>query len=447
MTVVANGLGNPHNMVIGPDGYLWLTEQRAKRIIRVHPKTGTKSVAVEIADAVHSAPGGHDTQDGVLGLALHPDLLKGKGRDFVYVSFTYETGEGGEFPNRTAIRRYSYDVQTQTLGAPVDIIKGLPSAHDHQGARLLVGPDGKLYYSLGDQGANQLDSLCIPNLAQVMPTPEVIRAGDWRHYAGKILRLNPDGSIPADNPVIHGVRSHIFALGFRNPQGMAFSPDGKLFATDHGPNSDDELNLVLAGKNYGWPYVAGKRDNSGYAYVDYSAAKNGCVKGMDPALNGTKAPAGVPVQAETDWSDPDYVEPLETFFTVGNSYNFKDPLCAAGGLYYICWPTIAPSSLAYYAGGPAGVPGWKDSILITSLKRGVLYLAKLDPKTGAPLADAQPIFRTLNRYREVVVSQDGGTIFVATDLESAGIGTSEKGDAAFNFDNPGSILAFRYAPQ
>lgn len=369
--------------------------------------------------------------------------MKGRGRDYVYVSLTYATGEGGEFPNRTAIRRYTYDAKTQKLGAALDIIKGLPSSHDHQSARLLFGRDQKLYYSIGDQGRNQLDYLCKLNQAQVLPTGAEVKAGNWKHYMGKILRLNLDGSIPADNPTIYGVKSHVYAWGIRNTQGMVFSPAGRLFATDQGPNTDDELNLMLPGRNYGWPNVAGRKDDAGYAYANYSAAKGGCQNDMDTGQNGLKPPAGVPVTRESEWSDPDFVAPLKTFFSVASTFNFNDPVCADKDLYYICWPTIAPSSVTYYRGGKEGVPGWENSLLITSLKRGLIYRVQLDPSGTLPLGDAQPLFRSVNRYRDLVVSPDGSTLYVATDASH--LGTTDAGNAAFKLDNPGSIIAFKYS--
>jgi PQQ-dependent dehydrogenase (s-GDH family) len=444
MRVVATGLGHPHNMVLGPDGKLWLTELSARRIVRVDPATGKLDVLAEVSDAVHSKDDtGDDKQDGLLGIALHPDLLKGKGHDYVYVSLSYASGQGGPFPNNTAIRRYTYDRRTGKLGAPLDLLKGMPSAHDHQSARLLYGPDGKLYYSIGDQGANQLEYLCRANEAQVLPTAEEVKAADWQHYKGKILRLNVDGSIPSDNPVIHGVRSHVYAWGIRNTQGMAFSPTGKLFATDHGPNADDELNLLLPGRNYGWPYVAGRKDDAGYAYANFSAAQGGCAGLKDPSRNGLDVPSGVPVTKESSWSDPDFVEPLKTFFTVGNDYSYNNPVCKDNDLYFICWPTIAPSSVTFYKGGKAAVPGWAHSLLIASLKRGLVYRVQLDPTDSLPVGDAQAILRTQNRYREVVVSADGSTVYVATDPTH--LGTTDAGTAAFKLDNPGAILAFKYS--
>lgn len=221
-------------MLMGPDGYLWLTEQVSRKVTRVNPKTGEMQVALSIPDAVHTqSANGHHEQDGLLGIALHPDLLKNKGHNYVYVSLTYAGGDSKAFPNRTVIRRYTFDAKTHTLGNGTDLIKGLPSARDHQSARLLFGPDNKLYYSVGDQGANQLTYLCEQNKAQVLPTAAEVGKRDWLHYAGKILRLNLDGSIPEDNPVINGVKSHVYAYGIRNTQGMVFVGD-KLFATDQG---------------------------------------------------------------------------------------------------------------------------------------------------------------------------------------------------------------------
>ena len=446
MKVVATGLANPHNMVLGPDGYLWLTEQKSKEISRVNPETGEIVVAVRIADAVHTPA----TQDGVLGIALHPDLLKGKGADYVYVSMTYAAGNPEPFPNATLIRRYTFDAKTQLLSSPVDIIKGLPSSHDHQSARLLVGPDRKLYYSIGDQGANQLAYLCIPNEAQALPSADEVRNSDWRHYKGKILRLNLDGSVPDDNPTIHGVRSHVYAWGIRNTQGMAFSSGGKLFSVNHGPNSDDTLNLIVAGGNYGWPNVLGFRNDATYAFADFSAAKGGCSQLKDPALNGTEVPPQVPVTRQSSFHDPNYVAPLKTLFSLDGvevKDAFRNPICAEGELYYMCWPTIAPSSVAYYEGGSDRIPGWEHSLLVASLKRGLLFRVRLDPSDSVPIGEAEPMFRSLNRYRDILFSTDGRTIYVATDTEGYGLAANKSGSAAFKLQNPGSILAFTYKPK
>jgi len=227
---------------------------------------------------------------------------------------------------------------------------------------------------------------------------------------------------------------------------MAFSPDGKLFTVNHGPNSDDTVNLVVAGANLGWPNVLGFRNDQTYAYANFSAAKD-CPTLKDPAENGTKVPPNVPVTRQSDFHDFDYVAPLKTLFAADPEKldtEFHNPVCADGHLYYICWPTIAPSSVAYYGHFGSGVPGWNHSLLVSSLKRGVLYRVRLDPTESATLGDAEPMFYSLNRYREIVVSRDGRTLYVATDAEGYGLATNDAGSAAFKFDNPGSILAFTY---
>ena len=99
-----------------------------------------------------------------------------------------------------------------------------------------------------------------------------MQAQDWSSYWGKILRIDLDGGIPSDNPAINGVRSHIYSYGHRNQLGLAFAPGGLLYESEHGPSSDDEVNLILPGRNYGWPHVAGHRDDKAYTYANWSAS-------------------------------------------------------------------------------------------------------------------------------------------------------------------------------
>lgn len=105
--------------------------------------------------------------------------------------------------------------------------------------------------------------------SQRTATAQEVAKKDFSSYPGSTLRLNTDGSIPKDNPVINGVRSHIYTYGHRNAQGLVFV-ENNLFSTEHGPSSDDELNLLEVGGNYGWPNVAGYKDNLAYEYVNNS---------------------------------------------------------------------------------------------------------------------------------------------------------------------------------
>ncbi|GHB69719.1 quinoprotein glucose dehydrogenase [Streptomyces viridiviolaceus] len=431
--VVATGLGNPYEIVWGPDGFLWVTEKSGRKVTRVNPRTGAKSTVLDLTQkAVHTMGG----QDGVLGLALHPDLLKNKGRDYVYVSYTYDSNTSdAEVDQRLRIDRYTYDSKTGQLGRPKNLISGLASGTDHQSARLRYGPDGKLYYTIGDQGANQLQHFCEPNRAQWLPTEEQIEAKDWIAYRGKTLRLNPeDGSIPADNPVLNGVRSHVWAYGFRNAQGLDFGSDGTLYNGDQGPKTDDEVNVLTKGANYGWPHVAGYRDDKAYAFHEWSAsAPTPCA---DLTFSDLEVPESVPQQKETDWQGR-FTEPIRTFGTVDTGYDFADPKC--GELVYICWPSLANSSITYYP-ETGGITGLRNSLLMTTLKDGSVYRLKLTDD-GQKVTEATPLWKAQNRYRDIALSPDGKSVYVATDSE--GNVRDRNGAPTTELENPGSILVFR----
>lgn len=426
--VVIEGLDSPWDMVWGPDDQIWVTERQGKRITSINPKTGDHNVLVTLED-VYVGP----QHEGVLGLALDPDLGKAESKNHVYVAHTYMDGK----KEYARIVRLRHDPKTNKLVEPTVILSGLPAGDDHNGGRLRFGPDGKLYYSIGEQGHNQGKNFCKPIEAQRLPTGKEVADKNWSAaYPGKVIRLNTDGSIPSDNPVLNGVRSHVYTYGHRNPQGLVFVGT-QLFSSEHGPSTDDEINLLQAGGNYGWPHVAGFRDDQAYVYGNWSQAPD-C---MSLKYDANKIPASVPQQKETDWTAENFHEPLRTFYTVPNGYNFNDPRC--DGLSYLCWATIAPSSITHYpADGP--IRPWEGSLLVTSLKNGALYQLPMDGDTHVQ-GDAAKYFHTQNRYRVALVSHDGKTIYIATD--KAGNVMDENGKPASKMANPGAILAFRYAPQ
>ena len=435
--IVTTGLENPFQIVWGPDDDLWVAERTAGRITRVDPSSGSKTPAIVIRDLLTDGP------SGLLGMALDPELLKGTNHDFVYAAYTYDAdADPAAIRRRMKIVRFTYDPRAHVLGGAAEILAGLPAGTDHQGGRLVVGPDRKLYFSIGDLGANQLANYCKPDRSQNIPTAAQVQARDWSLYEGKILRVNPDGSVPPDNPVIAGVSSHIYSYGHRNPQGLVFAPDGKLYESEHGPNTDDEVNLIRAGGNYGWPHVAGYRDDQSYAYANWSASKDvPCA-----SLTFTAYPAvppSVPLQKETEWNHPDFTPPLQTFHTVPTGYDFKNPKCAERELYYQCWPTVAPSSLAVYS-STNGIPGWDHSLLMPSLKHGTIYRIQLNPSGTAVVGepDENELFKTVNRYRDVAVRPDGLALFIATDV--SGNTQDDSGKPAATVTNPGAILEFRY---
>ncbi len=219
----------------------------------------------------------------------------------------------------------------RALVDPVDVLSGLPTHDDHVGGRIAVGPDRKLYLTIGDGGANFGGNRCMVNHAQTLPTAAQVSAKNWVAYQGKILRIDLDGGIPSDNPTVGGVRSHIFSVGHRNPLGIAFGPGGRLYESEHGPSSDDEVNLIESGRNYGWPNVAGHKDDKAYTYANWSASSPQPCASL-PAGNANAAiPPSVPQQTESSFANPLFTPPLQTFFTVDNGWDFRQGATMAPG--------------------------------------------------------------------------------------------------------------------
>lgn len=441
-SVLTTGLAGPWELTWGPDGMLWVSERTGKRITRVNPANGERTVAITINEV--SAPG---AQDGLLGMALHPDLLKGTGNDYVYVAYSYvdqAKGPNPEFPDArspyrflyTKIVRLTYDPANGTLSNPVNLIAGMPAGNDHQAGRLKIGPDGKLYMTKGDQGNDQLGNYCTPIQAQRLPTQQEMAASNYISYVGKTLRLNLDGSIPADNPAIDGVRSHVFTYGHRNPQGIGFGPDGTLYSSEQGPKTDDEVNVLKAGSNYGWPHVAGLKDGKAYEYARWAESSTPCAQ---LRFSDIAIPASVPREPESAFTKP-FVEPIATMFTVPTGYNFQDPACR--GNDFICWPTVGASSIEYYASKPGGIPGWDRVLLVTALKRGSLYVVPLAPDGQTVSGPFSRYFQSDNRYRDIAVSPDGKTLYIATDPD--GQAEAMAGGTTRQMQDRGAILAFTY---
>jgi len=419
MRVIATGFEDPWEVTWGPDDRLWITERTGKRVVRVDPRDGSRRTAVRI-DEVQQKLG----QDGLLGLALHPDFLRGT--NYVYVMYTYDADPGAGELRRSKISRYTFDPGSQLLLDPVDILTGIPHGPDHGASRITFGPDGKLYASTGDQGSNFLAEICDPNRAQILPTAQQIEAGDWSNYEGKILRIEQDGSIPDDNPVLAGVRSHVFTYGHRNPQGLAFGPDGRLYAAEHGQDTDDEVNVIEAGRNYGWPLIAGYQDDAYYAYANWSeSAPTPCSELQYERV----APVSVPLIRESEVRLRDFAPPLMTFFTVPSTF---DPAESGNA-------TAALTGLDVYS-SPT-IPGWDPSLLVASMVSGVVFRIPLDPVPERPLT----YFKSQNRYRDLAIAPDGLRIYAVTTpygrtLNAAGVLTG-------TLENPGALLEFTYVGQ
>lgn len=212
---VATGLELPWSMVRVGDSVL-VSERDSGRIVEVTPDREVRAVAT--VAGVHVGGEG-----GLLGLAVDPDATH---------LYAYSTGEDGNRVQRFALSGAPGRV---ALSGPVDIVTGIPSASNHNGGRIAFGPDGTLYVTTGDAGDRDA-------------------AQDVGSLAGKILRVDADGGIPPDNP-FRG--SPVYSYGHRNPQGIAWAPDGRMFASEFGQDTWDELNEITPGDNYGWPVVEG----------------------------------------------------------------------------------------------------------------------------------------------------------------------------------------------
>jgi glucose/arabinose dehydrogenase len=210
---VATGLEAPWDVVFDGDRAL-VTERDSGRILALDGGGGTSEVLRLDVD-----PSG---EGGLLGLVADPS---GEG---LYAYLT--TGQD----NRV--------VRIGADGATAPVLTGIPSGRIHNGGRIAFGPDGHLYVATGDAGT--------PALSQ-----------DPGSLAGKILRVSPDGTVPDDNPT---EGSPVYALGLRNPQGLAWTADGALYATEFGPDRDDEVNRIEPGANYGWPDVTGQAGVDGF---------------------------------------------------------------------------------------------------------------------------------------------------------------------------------------
>jgi glucose/arabinose dehydrogenase len=229
---VARNLEIPWSIVFAPDGRVFVTERPGRVRVLVDGKLRPEPM-IEIGEVRHIGEG------GLMGLAIDPSFGSNK---FVYVAYTYQGREG--LGNRVV--RYKED--SGKLVSPVVIVDSLPGARFHDGCRLRFGPDGKLYVTTGDATQRTL-------------------AQEMKSLAGKILRVNADGSVPSDNPF---PGSPVYSLGHRNAQGIDWHPVTKLlFCTEHGPSGfdgpggGDEVNLVEVGNNYGWPVIHHRESKDG----------------------------------------------------------------------------------------------------------------------------------------------------------------------------------------
>ncbi|MFI1869333.1 PQQ-dependent sugar dehydrogenase [Streptomyces jumonjinensis] len=226
VSTLTKGLNSPWGATALPDGDLLISSRDEGTITRVDAESGKKT---EIGSVPGVSPGG---EGGLMGLALSPDFASDRQ---LYAYFTTESD------NRVA--RMLFDERKaagKQLGAPDTILRDIPKGVIHNGGRIAFGPDKMLYAGTGETGETGLSQ-------------------DPKSLGGKILRMTPDGRPAPDNPE---PGSLVYSLGHRNVQGLAWDAEGRLWASEFGQNTWDELNLIEPGKNYGWPEVEGRSDDS-----------------------------------------------------------------------------------------------------------------------------------------------------------------------------------------
>jgi len=327
IAVVAGGLDAPFELAWGPDAHLWLT-QLDGTVWRIDPATGTK------AEVLHLPGVFYRKSHGLQSLAFHPRFAT---EPFVYLHYVYKLPPAAALEEivRSRIVRCRWD--GTRLGEPATIFTDLPGLAYHNGSRLAVGPDAKLYLTTGDAG----DTAASQNPVAL---------------SGKVLRLNLDGTIPADNPV---PGSPVWTSGHRNAQGLVFGPNGRLYASEHGPNNDDEVNLLERGRNYGWPVIEGFIDKPG----EIAAAR-----------------------------DRKFTEPLRAWT-----------------------PTIATSGLDYYA-HPA-IPEWRNSLLLATLKGRSLRVLQLNEAGDRSERERIYLQKHFGRLRDLCVAPNGDIYLVTSNTD------------------------------
>lgn len=334
VSIITSNLSYPWGLVFMPDGRMMVTEKPGR--IRIVTSSGTIGSPISGVPAVN-----YVGESGLLSLALDPDFATSR-----LVFWTFTEPISGGVTMSVARGKLSAD---ETAFENVQVIyRATPtyggSATNHKGSQLLFDSQGRLYVSFGEHSADDIR----------------VNAQSLSSTLGKIVRINKDGTAAAGGPfaTTAGAKPEIWSLGHRNPQGLAFNPvTGDLWESEHGPQAGDEINLIKAGANYGWPTIA-------YG-LEYSGAKVG---------NGTQ---------QSGMEQP---------------------------VYY--WdPAIAPSGMTFYTGSQ--IPEWKNNLFVAAL-RG-MHIVRLVISNNKVTGEERLLSDQGQRFRRVVQGPDGA-LYAITDM-------------------------------
>ena len=325
-------LEQPWGMAFLPDGRLLITERPGR--LRIFANGRLERAPVGGLPKVYARG-----QGGLLDICLHPDFARNAQ---LYLTYSGE-GDGGA---ATVLARAEF--RNNALVGVQRIFEALPrtSGGLHFGSRVVFDRAGFLYVTCGERYQMQ-------------------RAQNLADLGGKVVRLRDDGTVPADNPFIgrEGARPEIFSYGHRNPQGMAMHPGtGRIWLVEHGPRGGDELNLLKAGANYGWP-----RATHGIDYSGSTISQNKSLPGME--------------------------DPVRVWV-----------------------PSISPSGLAFYTGDR--FPGWKGSVFTGALSDNALFRIELD---GDRYVGEERLLVDLLPYIRDVRQGPDGLLYIVTHTDSGGL--------------------------
>jgi len=300
-------------------------------------------------------------------LALHPRFAENH-----WIYFTYYKPVAGTTNARATLARARYD-GGHTLADVRDIFSTDSAVSGPSAAKIAFGRDGKIYMAIG---------IPIPRAANDTVSATVTDAQEPNSYYGKMLRLNYDGSAPKDNPFSGqpGHKPELYALGIRNAMGLYVHPEtGELWETENGPQGGDEINIIKAGRNYGWPVIS------------YGRAYTG-------DLTGGTGPA----------SDQPFARGME------------QP--------WLFWsPSISAAAITFYTGNR--FPAWKGNIFVGGLVGTQLQRIVLSPQNGLPIRRQPMLTELQQRIREVQQGPDG-LVYLLTDEEAGALLRIEPVDVA-----------------